>query len=129
MTNNMFFIANWKMFGDLRALNSTKKVIKISKKHKFKKIQIIYCPPYTLINQFVKNTKNSKIKVGAQNCHYLDGDGPYTGKINSNLLKSIGAKYVILGHSENRAEGDTNYIINKKIKSALKKIKNYFLFW
>ena len=58
MTNNMLFIANWKMFGDLKAVNSAKKVIKLSKSHKFKKAQIIYCPPYTLINQFIKITKN-----------------------------------------------------------------------
>ncbi len=121
MTNNMFFIANWKMFGDLRAINSTKKVIKFSKNKKFKKANIVYCPPYTLIEQFTKITKNSNIKVGAQDCHFLQNDGPFTGSINANLLKIIGAKYVIIGHSENRARGDTNYLINLKIKAALNK--------
>ncbi len=66
MTNNMLFIANWKMFGDLKALNSTKKVIKFSKIKKFKSAKIVYCPPYTLINEFIKITKNSRIKIGAQ---------------------------------------------------------------
>ena len=46
------------------------------------------------------------------------------------MLKNAGAKYVILGHSENRSEGDTNKLIKKKIESALKsKIKSYFLYW
>ena len=121
MTNNMFFIANWKMFGDLKAINSTKKVIKFSKIKKYRKAQIIYCPPYTLIKHFLNVTKNSKIKVGAQNCHYSQNPGPFTGSINTDLLKSAGAKYVIIGHSENRASGDSNHIINLKIKSALKK--------
>ena len=121
MTNNMLFIANWKMFGDLKAVNSAKKVIKFSKTKKFKKVQIIYCPPYTLINQFIKITKNSRIKIGAQNCHYEQSPGAFTGSINTDLLKSAGAKYVIIGHSENRASGDTNKLINLKIKSALKK--------
>ncbi len=121
MTNNMFFIANWKMFGDLRAINSTKKVIKFSKNKKVKRAQIVYCPPYTLIDQFNKITKNSKVKVGAQDCHFLQSHGPFTGSINTSLLKIIGAKYVIIGHSENRARGDTNYLINLKIKSALNK--------
>ena len=121
MTNNMLFIANWKMFGDLKAVNSAKKVIKFSKTKKFKKVQIIYCPPYTLINQFIKITKNSRIKIGAQNCHYEQSPGAFTGSINTDLLKSAGAKYVIIGHSENRSSGDTNKLINLKIKSALKK--------
>ena len=116
----MLFIANWKMFGDFKSINSTKKVIKLSKNKKYKKAQIIYCPPYTLLDKFLKITNNSKIKVGAQNCHHSQNPGPYTGSINASLIKSIGANYVIIGHSENRASGDTNHIINLKIKSALK---------
>jgi triosephosphate isomerase len=121
MTNNMFFIANWKMFGDFKSVNSIKKVIKLSKNKKYKKAQIVYCPPYTLINRILRLAKNSKIKVGAQNCHYSQNSGPFTGSVNSDLIKSSGAKYVIIGHSENRVTGDTNQIINLKIKSALKK--------
>ena len=63
MTNNMFFIANWKMFGDFKSVNSIKKVIKISKNKKYKKAKIIYCPPYTLLDKFFKITKNSKIEI------------------------------------------------------------------
>ena len=117
----MFFIANWKMFGDFKSVNSTKKVIKFSKNKKYKKAKIIYCPPYTLIDKFLKITKNTKIKIGAQNCHHSQSSGPYTGSVNADLIKSIGANYIIIGHSENRAEGDTNKIINQKIKSAIKK--------
>ena len=121
MTNNMFFIANWKMFGDFKSVNSIKKVIKLSKDKKYKKAKIIYCPPYTLLDKFFKITKNSKIEIGAQNCHHYQNPGPFTGSINVDLIKSIGAKYIIIGHSENRSSGDTNHNINLKIKSALKK--------
>tara|TARA_B100000676_G_scaffold103610_1_gene103455 strand:- start:13954 stop:14703 length:750 start_codon:yes stop_codon:yes gene_type:complete len=121
MTNNMFFIANWKMFGDFKSVNSTKKVIKLSKNKKYKKAKIVYCPPYTLINNFIKLVKNTKVEVGAQNCHHSQSPGPFTGSINADLIKSCGAKYVIIGHSENRVTGDTNYDINLKIKAALKK--------
>jgi len=127
MTNNMFFIANWKMFGDNKSVNSIKKVIKLSKNKIFKKAQIVYCPPYTLLDKFLRLSKNSKVKIGSQNCHYSDKPGPFTGSINANLIKSIGAKYVIIGHSENRNIGDTNNLINIKIKSALKnKLKIIF---
>tara|TARA_B100000941_G_scaffold98324_1_gene68546 strand:+ start:476 stop:1192 length:717 start_codon:yes stop_codon:yes gene_type:complete len=122
MTNKyMYFIANWKMFGALNSLNSLYKVIKFSKNFKKRKlIKIIYCPPNTLINPMFIKFKNSKIEVGAQNCHELDRPGAFTGSVNSMMLRNVGAKYVIIGHSENRKKGETNKLINLKIKSALK---------
>ena len=122
MTNKyMYFIANWKMFGALKSLNSLYKVIKFLKNFKKRKlIKIIYCPPNTLINPMFIKFKNSKIEVGAQNCHELDRPGAFTGSVNSMMLRNVGAKYVIIGHSENRKKGETNKLINLKIKSALK---------
>ena len=121
MTNKyMIFIANWKMFGDLNSLNSLHKVInflKIFKKNKF--IKIVYCPPSTLIRPMSKKLKKTEIEVGAQNCHENQNYGAFTGSVNSKMLKGVGAKYVILGHSENRLAGETNKLINIKIKSAL----------
>ena len=119
MTNKyMYFIANWKMFGDLTTLNSLDKVIKFSKNIKKNKIKLIYCPPSTLIRPLSKRLKKTKIEVGAQNCHHSYDTGAYTGQVNSRMLKSVGAKYVIVGHSENRQLGDSDKLINLKIKSA-----------
>ena len=119
MTNKyMYFIANWKMFGDLTTLNSLDKVIKFSKNIKKNKIKLIYCPPSTLIRPLSKRLKKTKIEVGAQNCHHSYDTGAYTGQVNSRMLKSVGAKYVIIGHSENRQSGDNDKLINLKIKSA-----------
>ena len=108
------------MFGDLRALNSLDKVIKFFKSNKKNKFKIIYCPPNTLIQSFVKKLKKIKIEVGAQNCHQSYDFGAYTGQVNSIMLKNVGSKYVILGHSENRQLGETDNLINLKIKSAIK---------
>ena len=117
----MHFIANWKMFGSLNSLNSLHRVVKFLEQFKKNKsIKIIYCPPNTLIRPMSKKLKKSKIEVGAQNCHENEKYGPYTGSINSKMLKNVGAKYVIIGHSENRKSGETNKLINLKIKSALK---------
>ena len=129
MTNKyMYFIANWKMFGSLNSLNSLHKVLKFFKSFKKNKLsKIIYCPPSTLIRPMSKKLKNSSITVGAQNCHENENFGPFTGHINSSMLKSVGAKYVIIGHSENRKAGESNKLINLKIKSALKsKLKVIF---
>ena len=100
MTNKyMYFIANWKMYGNLSSLNSLSKVIKFSKSKEIKKGRLIYCPPYTLISSFFKKFENCLIDIGAQNCHESDNYGSHTGSINSSMLKSVGANYVILGHS------------------------------
>tara|TARA_B100000029_G_scaffold439230_1_gene455647 strand:+ start:3792 stop:4544 length:753 start_codon:yes stop_codon:yes gene_type:complete len=117
--NNKYFIANLKMYGNKNYLKSIKKVINFSSKKKYKKCRIIYCPPYTILANFVKVTKNTRIKIGAQNCHQNEFSGSFTGSISPNMIKSIGAKYIIIGHSENRFNGDTNTIINKKIISTL----------
>ena len=109
------------MFGGLNSLNSLNKVLKFFKTFKKNKsIKIIYCPPNTLIEPMSKKLLKSKIYVGAQNCHQAENYGAFTGSVNSTMLKKVGAKYVIIGHSENRQVGETNKIINIKIKSALK---------
>ena len=117
----MYFIANWKMFGGLSTLNSLTKVIKFLKIFKkSKNTKIIYCPPNTLIRPMFKKVMDSKIQVGAQNCHESLTYGASTSSINSMMLKNVGAKYVILGHSENRESGETDKLINTKIKAATK---------
>ena len=119
MTNKILFIANWKMFGNLNSVKSIESVINLSKKKNYKNAKIIYCPPYTLLNYFVIKTRKTNLDVGAQNCHYEINTGPYTGSISSTMIKKLGAKYVIIGHSENRSNGETNNLINKKIHSAI----------
>ena len=123
----MYFIANWKMYGNLSSLNTLNKVIKFSKSKKIKKGRLIYCPPYTLISSFSEKFKNCQIGIGGQNCHESKSFGPYTGFVNSRMLKNIGAHFVIIGHSENREKGENDKLINLKIKSALEaKLKVIF---
>ena len=122
MTNKLkYFIGNWKMFGDLGSLKIIYKIHSFSSKFRKKhnNIKIIMCVPNTIIYYFIKKIKSKFFYIGAQNCHYSKTTGPYTGSVNANMLKKIGTKYVILGHSENRNSGDTNSIIKKKIESAL----------
>jgi len=115
-----YFIANWKMFGDFSSLKIINSINNYINKIKLKKNKVIFCVPSTLISHFSNRLKKSNIFIGAQNCHYLNEYGPYTGSINSKMIKSAGAKYIILGHSENRIEGETDSLINNKIKSAIK---------
>jgi len=112
------------MYGKNSSINTLNNVIKLSKISKYKKANIIYCPPYTLLDQFVKKTKKSKIVIGAQNCHNDENYGAYTGSINAKMIKDTGSKFVIIGHSDNRQAGDTYTLINLKIKSAIKQKLN-----
>jgi len=117
--NNMIFIANWKMNGEKSHISGINKTIKFLKKSKYKKNQIIYCPPFTLISSVKNKVKNTKIKVGAQNLSQISDYGAFTGSVNAKLIKSAGCDYVIVGHSEIRNH-ENDLLINKKIHSALK---------
>ena len=61
MTNNIYFIANWKMYGSTSSLNSLNKLINLSKLKKYRNAKIIYFPPFTLIQSFINKFKNTKI--------------------------------------------------------------------
>jgi triosephosphate isomerase len=121
MTNKLkYFIGNWKMFGDFGSFKIVDKINKFNRqnKHQFNS-KIILCVPNTLIYLFDKKLKSKYISLGAQNCHHHQGYGPFTGSVSASMLKKSGADFIILGHSENRHDGETNKIIRKKIKSAL----------
>ena len=106
----------------MNGLNSAIKVVKSIDYHinktKNKKFQVIICPPYTLLSNFVNVGTN--IKFGGQDCHHLN-EGAYTGSISAKMLKSIGCKYVIVGHSERREyQNEKTKELNLKIQIAMK---------
>jgi triosephosphate isomerase len=80
---------------------------------------MIVIPPFTSLPAVSEVTRNSKFKLGAQNMHWERG-GAYTGEISGLFLKSLGCEYVVIGHSERRhIMGETDEMINKKLKTAL----------
>ena len=121
MTNKLrYFVGNWKMFGDFGSFKIVHNINQFAYVYKKRlKKKIILCVPNTLINFFKKKLKSKFISLGVQNCHYHPGYGPFTGSVNASMLKKAGAEFIILGHSENRMEGETSQLIKKKIKSAL----------
>jgi len=121
MTNKLkYFVGNWKMFGDFYSFKIIKKINDHIKKYKdLKNSKVVLCVPNILIDFFIKKLKKKSISIGAQNCYHEEGSGPFTGAVSAGMLKKIGAEYIILGHSENRAEGETPQLIRKKIVSAV----------
>ena len=126
MTNKLkYFIGNWKMFGDFNSFKIVNKINQYAKRHKSaKNLRIVLCVPNILIDFFQKKLKQKSLSIGAQNCYHKEGYGPFTGAVSAGMLKKIGTKYIILGHSENRSEGENPRLIKRKIESALKQKLN-----
>ena len=109
---------NWKMNKDVNESLELTKILKSSQLDD--DVDVLICPPFTSIFAIINELKNSSIKVGAQNMHFEDS-GAFTGEVSPSMLKSMGVEYVIIGHSERRQHfGETDQIINKKIKAAIK---------
>jgi triosephosphate isomerase (TIM) len=82
-------------------------------------VDMAICPPFVYIPGLVEAFKGTNIGVGAQNMYFED-NGAFTGEISGQMLKDIGCRYVILGHSERRhVLGETDELINTKVKKAL----------
>ena len=116
-----YFIGNWKMFGVPKSINILDKINSFHAKDKNrKKYRVIITPPYTLIQSFAKHFRNKLISIGSQNSYQKEKFSSNTAAISSYMIKSVGAKYTLIGHSDNRSEGDTNEILKNKINFALK---------
>lgn len=86
---------------------------------KTKWCEMVLCVPFTDIQTAVKAAKGSKIAIGAQNMHF-EKSGAFTGEVSADMLKELGVKYVIIGHSERREYfAETNETCNKKVLAAL----------
>jgi len=104
-------VANWKMYPQAE---SEAKIL--AKNSDFP--NVIVCPPFPFLGAVKSVIK--KAKLGAQDVFWFV-KGPYTGGVSSQMLKGLGVSYVIVGHSERRSYfGETDEMINKKVKVALK---------
>jgi triosephosphate isomerase (TIM) len=112
-------IANWKL--NPETLKDAKKLFSDIKKtaSKTQKVQTVICSPSLYISELSKMYSGHRIEVGAQDV-FWENKGSHTGELSPTALKSVGAKYVIIGHSERRALGESNSDINKKMIAALK---------
>lgn len=112
-------IGNWKM--NPQSLIEAKKIFTTFKKTKKddKNITVVFCPPYIYLSEIKKSYTGSKIFFGAQDVYWKD-EGSYTGEISAKMLQSVGARFVIIGHSERRNMGENESLIAEKLKATLK---------
>ena len=107
---------NWKMNGTEAELSELDTLIAA---HPTPDIDILLCPPATLIHRMATRIGAAPIATGGQTCHMADS-GAHTGDVSAGMLADAGATYVILGHSERRADhGESNAQVRDQAKAAL----------
>ena len=113
-------VGNWKM-SPASSVESVKIVKGILKNYtRFKNVVPVICPPYIFLDSVKKELKIKKsIILGAQDV-FWETEGSFTGEVSLDMLKSLGVSHIIIGHSERRALGDTDEIVNNKLKTVLK---------
>jgi len=117
-------VANWKM--NPQNLTEAKELFQstVSEAEKYPNVKTVICPPFVFIEELSKllSTTNNQLpttNIGAQDI-FWESEGAYTGEISGKMLKKFGVSHVLIGHSDRRyAIGESDEIINKKIKAAL----------
>lgn len=106
-------VGNWK--ANPESLREAKEIFNPIKKAagKLKNVEVVICPPAVYLSSL------SGLALGGQDA-FWELSGAYTGQLGPTMLRNAGATYIIIGHSETRALGDTDNIVNAKVRLALK---------
>jgi len=106
---------NWKMNGTMA---SGAELVALKDAHPAPSVDILICPPATMIAPMVWQARGSALAIGGQDCH-AKVSGAHTGDISAAQLKDAGASHVILGHSERRTDhGETDALVQAKTEAA-----------
>ncbi len=118
MARKLFIAGNWKMNTSLSEAKALAGGL-VAAIGSVEAVDLAVCPPFVYVPAVVEAVKGSKIAVGAQDMFYED-NGAFTGEISTAMLKDVGCRYAILGHSERRhVIGESDELINRKVVKAL----------
>jgi triosephosphate isomerase (TIM) len=116
MARRPLVAGNWKMNGLRAGAGEFNRII--AGAQKLADVDVLVCPPATLIAEFAAAARGMRLTVGGQDCHALPC-GPYTGDISAEMLKDAGAQAVIVGHSERRQfHGENDATVRDKALAA-----------
>lgn len=114
----MLVAGNWKMHTDREEAIALAQAI-VANLGDPGLVHVAVCPPFVNLEVVRQVLEGSPIQLGAQNMHYEEA-GAYTGEVSAAMLRAVGCRYVILGHSERRQYfGETDALVNRKVKRAL----------
>lgn len=106
---------NWKMFGKVAEVGAYAAALREATLE----VDLLVCPPFTLLPAFAAALAGGSVALGAQDCH-ASVQGAHTGDIAAPMLVDVGAAYVILGHSERRADHhESNAVVYAKTEAAM----------
>ncbi|NNM71938.1 triose-phosphate isomerase [Enterovirga aerilata] len=109
---------NWKMNGVKRSAKTLGEIMEGYTPDLRARVDLLVCPPATLVSTFAVIALGSKVAVGGQDCH-PKASGAHTGDVSAEMLTDAGATYVIVGHSERRADhGETDALVRAKAEAA-----------
>jgi triosephosphate isomerase len=120
LVKNKLIVANWKMHKSyIEGLLLANAVVAGLEKFTGP-VDIVLCPPFIHLQTVSSMLKDYlRLHSGAQNCHHVE-EGAFTGEVSAKMLKSVGAEYVIIGHSERRIyQNETSEMIEGKVKLVL----------
>src|SRR5436190_6869249 len=115
-TRRPLVAGNWKMNGLQDSLPELLAIIEGARK--CTGVDLMVCPPATLLAAFAKAAAGTPVRIGAQDCH-SEAKGAFTGDLSAEMLKDAGAKAVIVGHSERRTQhAETDAQVRAKTLAA-----------
>jgi len=116
MARRPLVAANWKMNGLKASVAELEKIIAGTRV--LAAVDLVVCPPATLIASFAAKAQGTRVAIGGQDCH-AEAAGAYTGDISAEMLRDAGAAAVIVGHSERRRyHGETDAAVRAKAVAA-----------
>ena len=110
---------NWKMNGDISWADKPNQFEALMPASEREHLDVLICPPSLFIASMVASCHEWNIQLGAQNCHDAES-GAHTGEVSAAMVKSAGASFVIVGHSERRAGGEKDADVAAKAIAAAK---------
>jgi len=112
-----FVAGNWKMNMERASAAALAQAVAEGAGN-YPQVDIAVCPPFVYLETVAKAIAGSPVMLGAQNL-YPEPKGAFTGEISGPMLKDMGCQFVILGHSERRAMGESSEFVNEKVFAAL----------
>ena len=114
-------VGNWKMHKTIpEAQDLVDRLIQLVGDNVGHGVSIVLAPPFTALSTVAQAIKGRPYLLGAQNLHWED-QGAYTGEISGAMLRDVGCRYVLVGHSERRRYfGESDSIVQKKVAAALR---------
>lgn len=112
-------VGNWKMHGTQAVARELAQSVRDGLKRP-RGVEVVVCPPFTVLAAVAEVLKGAAVALGAQNCHWEE-QGAFTGEISPAMLAELGCRWVLIGHSERRhVFRETDEEINRKVGAALR---------